>query len=247
MKLQDATWKDVEKFDRDAVVLIPTGSLEQHGGALPLFTDSLIVTAVAEQVESSLRAQILLTPTLWLGASGHHLAFAGTLSAGFEAYMLAIESVVSSLLSHGFYKFYLLNGHGGNSEPNGMILRTLKSKHLEATFAHASYYSYAKATIAEVLTGPLKELRHACEAETSLMLYLHPDLVKKDELKDDGLIAEPAISGIVHHFDEITVDGSFGYATFATAEKGEKIFHAATIGVQRDLEALANGYFLQGL
>src|SRR4051812_29303804 len=118
MKLAELTWPNVEALSREVVVVIPTGSLEQHGPHLPLFTDSLIVTAVANAVEQAIPDSILLTPTLWLGASGHHLRFPGSLSADFDSYEGAILSVVQSLLPHGFHKFYVLNGHGGNSSPN---------------------------------------------------------------------------------------------------------------------------------
>ena len=238
---------DVDGFTREGVVVIPTGSLEQHGPALPLFTDSILVTAVAEKVEAALPSQVLLTPTLWLGASGHHLRFSGTLSASFDAYQAAIENVVESLIPHGFHKFYVLNGHGGNKESNGLVMRTLKARHLELTFAHASYYEFAKTVVVEVLQGPLKELRHACEAETSLMMYLQPELVRNDRLRDDGLAVDPPITGLVHHFDEITEQGSFGYATFANAETGKKIFDASVDGAIADIGAVANGYFLRGL
>ncbi len=247
MKLQDATWLEVDGFDRSGVVLIPTGSLEQHGPALPLFTDTLLVTSVAEAVERELASQVLLTPTLWLGASGHHLRFSGTLSADFDPYEGAIESVVKSLLPHGFHKFYVLNGHGGNKEPNGRVVRVLKAAHPEVTFGNAAYYDFIEAKVAEVLTGPLKQIRHACEAETSLMMHLHPGLVRKEKLRDDGLVAEPRLVGAVHHFDEITEQGSFGYATLATAQKGEILFDAAVLAVTSELQTIANGYFLRGL
>jgi creatinine amidohydrolase len=211
---------DAEGFGREAVVVIPTGSLEQHGPALPLFTDTLIVTAVAEAVETALGSEMLLTPTLWLGASGHHLGFCGTLSAGFDTYIGAIENVVESLLPHGFHKFYVLNGHGGNKEPNGLAMRELKARHTACTLGHSSYYDFVKTTVAEVLEGPLKELSHACEAEASLVLHLHPNLVRTERLRNDGLVSEPPVAGVVHHFDEITEQGSYGFATLASAAKG---------------------------
>ncbi len=246
MKLPDATWTDVEAFDREAVVVIPTGALEQHGPHLPLFTDTLIVTAVAESVERRLPGKVLLCPTLWMGASGHHLAFCGTLSADFDAYGVAIESVAESLIPHGYHKFYILNGHGGNREPNGIAVRKLKARHREATFGHASYYDFARDAVARVLEGPLKELRHACEAETSLMMHLHPHLVRLDKRRNDGLVTEPPLAGVVHHFDEITEQGSFGFSPLATAEKGRIIFGAAVDGSIAEIETLANGYVLRG-
>ncbi len=246
MKLQNLTWPEVDAVSRDMVVLIPTGSLEQHGPHLPLFTDSLIVTAIAEAVESNLPQKVLLTPTLWLGASGHHLAFPGSLSNDFDSYMGAIESIVESLLPHGFHRFFVLNGHGGNTDPNGVAARKLKAKHPNITIGQSGYFVYCEQVIAEVLSGPLKKMRHACEAETSLILHLHPDLVRKDKLRDDGLVPEPAIQGLVHHLDEQTEQGSFGYATLGTAAKGETIFNAAVNGTTADMDAIASGYVLTG-
>jgi creatinine amidohydrolase len=247
MKLQNLTWPEVESLSRDVVVVIPTGSLEQHGPHLPLFTDTIIVTAVAEAVESNLSEQVLLTPTLWLGASGHHLAFPGSLSNDFDSYMGAIESIVESLLPHGFYRFFILNGHGGNSDPNGMAARKLKARHLNATLGQTGYFAYCEQTMAEVLEGPLKSMSHACEAETSLMLHLRPELVRMNKLRNDGLSPEPPIKGLVHHFDEITEQGLRGYATFGSAVKGKTIFDSAVQGVTSDVSSLANGYVLKGL
>jgi len=247
MKLQDLTWPDIESADRNAVVLIPTGSLEQHGRHLPLFTDSLIVTAVAEEVEKRLPSEVILAPTLWLGASGHHLAFPGSLSASFETFIGAIVDTVESLVPHGFTKFYVLNGHGGNTDPIGVALRKLKSNHLNLVFVKSGYYEFAATTIAECLQGPLKEMAHACEAETSLVLHLKPSLVKVDKLKDDGLMASPQIRGVIHHFDQMTEDGSYGYATLANAEKGKRIFESAVQGLTDDMHSLFAGYVLQGL
>lgn len=245
MKLAEMTWREVEQADRSVVVVIPTGSLEQHGPHLPLFTDTMIATAVAEAVEARLAAKTLVTPTLWLGASGHHLAFPGTLSASFDTYQGALESVVRSLLPHGFRKFFVLNAHGGNTEPNGIALRTLKAENPSLTLAHTSYSALVRPLIAETLEGPLKEMRHACEAEASLMLHLRPGSVRKEKLRDDGLASDPSLSSPVHHFDEITEEGSFGFATRATEAKGRKIFEGAVEAVVREIEALADGYVLR--
>lgn len=246
MKLAHMTWPEVEKVDRDVVVVIPTGSLEQHGPHLPLFTDSILATAVSEACEAQLEGQVLLTPTLWLGASGHHLKFPGTLSASFAAYMGAIESVCESLIPHGFTKFFIVNGHGGNSEPNGVAMRTLKAKYPNLTFGHSGYFAPVAAEVAEVMEGPTKEIRHACEAEASLMMHVRPELVRKDKLRDDGLAPEPSVFGMIHHFDEATEQGSLGYATLATEEKGRRIFEAAVDKMVVQLQRLYEGYALVG-
>ena len=247
MKLQEMTWPEVEAVSRDCVVLIPTGSLEQHGAHLPLFTDSIIVSAVAEAVEAHLKERVLLTPTLWLGASGHHLAFPGTLSNDFDSYMGAISSIVDSLSQHGFHKFYVINGHGGNDDPNGLVTRKLKLKYPNSTFVQIAYYSLCPETIAEQLDGPQKQMAHASEAETSLILFLRPDLVRTERVRNDGLSAAPPIRGLLTHFDEISVEGSVGYAALASSEKGETIFRSVVGEVVRDVRNLCDGYVFKGL
>ena len=234
-------------MSRESLVVIPTGSLEQHGHHLPLFTDTLIVTAVAESVEKRLPSSLLLTPTLWLGASGHHLAFPGSLSANFESYMGSIADIVDSLLRHGFRKFYILNGHGGNESPNDMVARKLKASNPTTTIAQSSYFRFCSEAIAQTLEGPLKVMRHGCEAETSLMMYLHPELVRREHLRNDGLASDPPLFGPIHHFDEISEAGSVGYATLGSPEKGKVIFEAAIEGLVAELSAIANGYVLRGL
>jgi creatinine amidohydrolase len=245
--LRNMTWLDADVASRDAVVLIPTGSCEQHGPHLPLFTDSILATAAAEAIEKRLPEKVILTPTLWLGASGHHLAMAGTLSASFSAYMGAVQSVIESLIPHGFHKFYILNGHGGNTEPNGVALREMKAKYLNCTFGHAGYFSFIGPEIEQVMEGSLKEIRHACEAEASMMMHIAPELVRQDKLLDDGLKSEPPVKGVIHHFDEMTEQGSMGYATLATAGKGKRLFELAVDGCVREIEAIADGYVLQAM
>lgn len=247
MKLADSTWPEVQAFDREAVVLIPTGSLEQHGPHLPLFTDSLIVTAVAEAVEANLSDRVLLTATLWLGASGHHLKFPGSLSASFDAYMGALGSVVRSLLPHGFHKFFVLNGHGGNTEPNGIVVRALKQEFPTLTIGHSGYYDYVTEQVAGLLEGPLKTIAHACEAEASLVMHLRPALVRTDQLRTDGLRPDPAIRGLFHSFDEMTEQGSIGFARLASPDKGKAIFDAAVAEITLQMSQLAAGYVLTGI
>src|SRR5208337_4290943 len=81
MRFQEMTWPLLREIRRDlVVVLAPIAACEQHSRHLPTITDTLLVTAVAEGVEKRLPDQVLLLPTLWLGASSHHLRFGATLS-----------------------------------------------------------------------------------------------------------------------------------------------------------------------
>lgn len=127
-----------------------------------------------------------------------------------------------------------------------MAMRALKARHPNLTFGHSGYFAFVEEQTKAILEGPIKQMRHACEAEASLMLHLHPELVRQEKLRDDGLKPEPPIRGVVHHFDEITEEGSLGYATLANAEKGRRIFELAVEEVAKEIVAIADGYVLAG-
>lgn len=247
MKLGEMTWKDVDALDRDTVVIIPTGSLEQHGLHLPLLTDTILVTAVAEAVEHQLAGSVLLTPTLWLGASAHHLAYTGSLSASFDGYYEAIAGVVDSLADQEFTRFFIINGHGGNTSPNDIAGRDLKAAYPKASFCVTNYWSGIDPVVAAALQGPLKTIRHACEGETSLMLHVRPDMVHMDRAQDDGLASKTDPRGMIRFFDEISENGNYGYATLATASKGRIIFEAAVMDMVSEVRRFSDEQLLLGL
>ena len=248
MKLAHLTWPEVDALDRArTVVLLPTGSLEQHGPHLPLFTDSLLVTAVAESVEAKLPEQVLLLPTLWLGASAHHLGFPGTVSANLAGYQASVVAALESLAQNGFLVAYVVNGHGGNTSGNDLAVRELKALFPHMTVGAAGYFEFIPPGLMEqTLTGPFRTIRHACEAETSLMLHCHPDLVRMERAVDDGLDPVPFVPGLGFTFSERTQDGVLGCATLGTAEKGRVLFESAVAGLTAACEALSAGIHYQG-
>src|SRR5215831_409610 len=115
MRFHDMTWPLLRQVPRDATVVVaPIAACEQHSRHLPTFTDAILVTAVAEGVEQRLPQEVLLLPTLWFGASGHHLPLGGTLSAQPDTHVAMLCDLLTSLLEEGYQRVMLLNGHGGN-------------------------------------------------------------------------------------------------------------------------------------
>ncbi len=249
MILGESTWQEVRDFDKEAVCVFPTGSLEQHGPHLPLLTDTLLSTKVCSLAEKETKLISVLYPGIWLGCSAHHMAMSGSATATVSTYVSVLSETIESAIHHGFRKFLVVNGHGGNTEANGVALRELKHYQPNLSFAHADYYGLIGPHGENVLTGPLKSIRHACEAEASMMLFLYPDLVKSEKLRDDGLKSVPPTPiGLktIHSFDEITDEGSFGYATYASAEKGKQLIDLAVKGVVGAIQYLYNGYYFAG-
>jgi len=125
MKLLEMKWPEVERRAPECVALCPAGALEQHGQHLPLGTDTMIVTHIAEQVEARCRDWVVLLPTLWMGSSHHHLGFAGTVSVSAPLFTEMAAQEARCLVSAGFRKIVFLNGHGGNMVPINQAMHGL--------------------------------------------------------------------------------------------------------------------------
>ncbi|MCA9180579.1 MAG: creatininase family protein, partial [Planctomycetales bacterium] len=127
MKYLEMTARQLAAMDRDqTVVIIPIAAVEQHGPHMPTGTDTILCTAIAESLEAKLSDRVLLTPTIWLGASAHHLRFGATLDSSLEHYINMLCDVARSLLDDGFQRLLFLNGHGGNIDPMRVAVRQLQ-------------------------------------------------------------------------------------------------------------------------
>lgn len=222
--------------DNGSVLVVPIGSIEQHGRHLPVATDSLLVSAVAHLGVERIREDIpvLTLPTFWSGYSPHHLSFGGTVSLEFEHMQRALEDVIDSALSNGFDAVLLLNGHGGNAALVDGIVSTIGTDHSEAEVLGLTYFQLAQSFIGEIRDSDPGGMGHGGEFETSLMLYLHEDLVKTNELEgtpmnepydqalDDMFTGGPL--GVYRGFEEYSETGAIGDPNLASAEKGEQIY-----------------------
>ncbi len=236
MRFHDMTWPLLRQVPRDAtLVLAPIAACEQHSRHLPTFTDTLLVTAVAEGVEKKLPQKVLLLPTLWFGASSHHLRFGATLSAEVDTHVMMLCDMVQPLLEDGYPRVMILNGHGGNIDTMHMALRRLQTRYTNRQLTAASYWEIAEKELAALAEGPRKTMGHACEFETAMVLALRPDLVRKEEIQDDPPPPEPALRGlyIAEDMKQRTQRGAVGYPALATPEKGRTFLNAA---IERTVE-----------
>ena len=110
------------------VAVVPLGSLEQHGHHLPLLTDTMTGAEIARRAEEALGDTAVFLPTLYLGASDHHLAFPGTVSLHNQTYPQVISDILESLIGAGFRRVVLLNAHGGNAGPASAALYEIEMR-----------------------------------------------------------------------------------------------------------------------
>ncbi len=234
-------------------MLIPLGALEQHGHHLPLFVDTLQVEAIAERGEKELHDEILLLPTLWLGCSHHHLDFPGTVSVVPSLYSQMIRGISECILQAGFRRLFFLNGHAGNDVPGPRAILELIVEDERADDAYITFSSWWRVNseaIAQDKHGMVTgQLTHACEYETSMVLFLRPDLVDMDRVNDvpSALTSkwthtEHGVCGgvsIFRRFHRLTAPGNMGSPSHATAENGESITAAVVTEVVAFLTELA--------
>src|SRR3978361_2377593 len=172
-----------EQARRNAIVILPVASLEQHGPHLPVEVDSILGETVAARTAEKVLAAgqpVLVLPVLWTGLSEHHMSFGGTVTLDKAAFTALIEGVIRSVLRHGFRRIWLLNTHGCNENALRTITDDLTPKLGVPIVQFPSWYAAAVA-IAKILE-PQGGLSHACEAETSMMMAVRPDLVAEDRI-----------------------------------------------------------------
>lgn len=160
--LGDLTWPDLD--GRRPVLIIPVGSVEQHGPHLPLDTDTRIAAAIAIAA-SRRRVDTVLGPSIAIGASGEHADFPGTLSIGTDALTTMLVELVRS--ADAFAGTVFVNGHGGNTDA------------LRAAVAIAHHEGrIARAWSPSIPDGDA----HAGRTETSLLLAIDPTSVRLDAM-----------------------------------------------------------------
>ena len=230
MKFAEMTFPLLRQVPRDAAVVVaPIAACEQHSLHLPTFTDTILVTAVAEGVEARLPQQVLLLPTQWMGASHHHLRFGATLSLHVDTHVALLCDLLTPLLEDGHQRLLLLNGHGGNIDTMQMALRRLQPRWRDRILCAASYWDLAAKELAALAEAPRKAMGHACEFETSMVLALRPDLVRRDQIKDDPPNDDAVLRGLylAEDMKQRTDHGCVGYPESATPEKGRRFLEAA--------------------
>src|SRR4051812_18761816 len=230
MRFAEMTATEIRELAREAtLVLAPIAACEQHGRHLPVFTDSILVGAVADGVERNLPDKVVLLPVQWMGASEHHRPFGGTLTATLPTYEMMLVELLVPLLDEGFRRVMLLTGHGGNIDPLHVALRRLDNAFPRAILTGAAYWELAEAEIAALCAGPRKTMGHACEIETSMVMHLRPDLVRKDLIVNDPDETPSSLKGLfwARDFGRRTDHGAVGYPEVADAERGAKMLDAA--------------------
>jgi creatinine amidohydrolase len=219
---------------QNAIVIVPVGSLEQHGPHLPVEVDSRLGEEVAHRTARLIDARgehAVVLPMLWTGISEHHMSFGGTITLDLPAFAAVIEGICKSIVRHGFKRIVLLNSHGGNDNALRTLADELTPK-LGVPILQTTYWLAAAEEIGAILdTQP--NVGHACEAETAMMMAVRPDLVANDRIAMAKANKTPDAEDIVgpgvyiwRTLSAMAATGVVGNPEAATAEKGNRLLEA---------------------
>jgi creatinine amidohydrolase len=241
-------WKELTAEDlrakaaANAIVVLPVASMEQHGPHLPVGVDTYLCEAVC-RAGAELAVQsvpCVVAPTLWCGMAEHHMAFGGTFTFDIPTYQAVLLAFLRSIVRHGFSKVFIVNGHGGNIAALNAFLPDL-TRETGLTLYATTYFELSKADLAQFLEDQ-KSVHHACEVETSMMMVVAPDTVKRDRLAEaygmlngDPRKAYPA-SRYLPFKDNLTATGVIGDARRANADKGKELLRVCAEGLAATLQ-----------
>jgi creatinine amidohydrolase len=233
---QDMTTADFAALDRERVIaVLPVAAIEQHGPHLPVSVDATINGGIVDRVIALLPDDLPATflPILPVGKSNEHSAFPGTLTLSAETLIRLWTEVGESVARSGIRKLVLLNSHGGQPQIMDIVARDLRVRFKMFVVA----LNYWAVGMPEGLF-PASEAEHGIHggsSETSMMLYLRPDLVRSEERRD-FVPASVAIAkryrylrpegrgvGFGWQTQDLHAAGACGNALDADAERGQKI------------------------
>lgn len=182
--LQEMSWVDVKEYLKtNDMVIIPLGATEQHGPHLPLGTDYYESFAISKIISE--KTGVVVAQVLMVGYSIYHSGFPGTLSLKPETMEQVLFETVEVLLKYGFRRLMFFNYHGGNNIVQDKVVHRI------------NHFTKGIAVAIGIGDSIQKEYEsdffdwHSGKSETSIMLYLRPDLVRMDRVEKPEITFTP--------------------------------------------------------
>jgi creatinine amidohydrolase len=238
-RYDELTWPEMrEAIARQPAVLLPFGTVEDHGPHLPLSTDNVIVEAICLEAARRAPGEMLVMPLVAYGLDEHHMDFPGTVSVGMQTLIAYVADVALSATRHGFTHVVVVNGHGSNASIADLAARRVVLES-GAICGAMSPNAAIDPTLAEPAFSQMRRsapggVAHAGEYETAMMLHLRPDLVQMDKaVREVGQIKieyfnwdhpEPSVLAWQDWWSRMGESSVCGDPTVATAQFGRALF-----------------------
>ena len=217
-------WEDARnKIQSSEGVILTLGSVEEHGLHLPMGTDTIIAEAMAEEV--SRRQDLYYYPCVTFGQVWSARDYEGTISISPGCLEEYCVQAAKSIGRAGGKRIFIFSFHNGNHKVITEVLRRLKDEDSGPQAYHISLGGIEK-RVSDILTTPLwnGKVWHAGELETSLMLYLRPELVHMEKATCEFPEVPKAYALSAVSWKSFLKSGAFGDASSASADKGERLY-----------------------
>jgi creatinine amidohydrolase len=259
MRWEDQTTRQLASLSRDLPVVLNVAAVEQHGPHLPLATDSLVGEHFLSRLDQRMPDDVLVLPQVKVCCSAHHMDFDGTLTVRHETFLNYVGDILDCVATHGFRNIVLFNSHGGNEAIGRVLLEKWGAANPESRIFMLTWWRVASATLAKIQESPFGGVGHACEFETSLLLYFAPKSVLSAQIPDmnieptfkwaEGDMLNASCGALYRSMKEISRgSGVVGAPSFASAEKGERISDVVTealVHMLRDIRESAGSLVRQ--
>lgn len=224
-KIREMSFKEFRnRKELTDLVLIPTGSVEVYGPHLPMGTDGIVASEIAELVAGQTGA--LIAPTIELGESSALASFPETFPMERKILEEYLENLFQMLIRYGMKRFLFITGHAGNVDTISYLCKKFKDAHKDIKCGQIDWWRFAGANSGDMLQykGYMAH-GHASECGTSVMLYLRPELVQMEQAACIDRQIKTDFPDIIQYpeFTDRTSNGIIGDATAATAEKGRAV------------------------
>lgn len=194
--------------------IVPTGSVEQHQDHLAMIHDTASITEIARRAAMRFLPRVLVTPTISMTVSEHHMDRGGALTVRPEIHLEHVYDICHSLKRLGIARVMVLNGHGGNKRQNlEPVAPDLMKKLDDLGVAYVTYWETVPAEFYEAHLELDRSAGHAGEFETSFAMVAFPERIRPDAVNYDsaqlasipkgGLVLDAVLSGVAGELQKL--------------------------------------------
>ena len=232
--LADLSWPEIRDIrDQVELVLLPVGSNEQHGPNLAVNMDIASCAEFCRRASAMMHPRVAVAPAMPWGVSFHHMNFPGTITLSTETFIQVLVEVIASLQHHGFERFLIVNGHGGNI-PAMNVAAVRAAEELQVSFVGAcSYFSFSDRSIAQNMSSrrspgtPAKSRRRArwnwCRKSSNTIRWppVKSPICRRDSINGQALQRQHPVS-----LRRLTRNGALGDARDASPQFGREMIQS---------------------
>lgn len=217
---QEKTWPELKEYiDKNALIILPVGEVEEHSLWLPVDTDARIAEylsgQLAEEILDNDDIPVLVMPTVWSGYTPLAVQqWPGAMALRPQIFVEMIHDICASIARMGFKKLFMLDCHGQHGPMLNMVTKLIADE-FGYYYSCATPIPFFKDKFNEIRKSEIGGASHACEYEASLIMHISPELVKAELFNNEDRLQ--------YHTDFIAGDATLGsqkvtWSTFGIQE-----------------------------